>query len=120
MTDTIFSGSLPAEAAKASVSKLAIGLRRWRLILIASAVSGGLSWIGGMAIGLLSLVGELNTHPRIDRFGTVLLVAAFPLIILAAHCLDRAHEVEKAITIEYCRRTGMPDIAATDGGAKEF
>lgn len=79
------------------------------MTLFISAVPGGFCGVAGVTLSTMSLVGLLSTHRRIDHIGTGLLIAAFPLIILAAHCLDKAHEVEKAITIEYCKRTGMTD-----------
>ena len=84
-------------------------LERWKFMLLVSSVCGGVCGLVGMTLGLMSLLGLLNGYRLLDDLGTVLLVCAFPLIILAAHCLDKAYEADKAITYEYFRRTGMID-----------
>mgnify|MGYP003460592805 CR=1 FL=1 len=83
--------------------------RRWTFGLFFAAVLGAIAGLGGLAIGGLSLVGAIDPNTRLVTVGTLLIVAAFPLFFLGAHCIDKADAVDKAIRREYCRQHGMQD-----------
>lgn len=82
---------------------------RWTAALTVSSVLGAFSGFGGMMIGLFSLVGLLDDDAVLSTVGTLLIVAAFPLFATAAHALDKIHEAEKTIRLEYCRKHGLKD-----------
>ena len=107
MRELTLPNSLYVEKKKMSRTALNASLDRWKRTLCVSAVLGGIWGVVGMTLGLLSLLGLLKVDGWLDDLGTVSLVVAFPLIILAAHSLDKAYEIDKAMTIEYCRHTGM-------------
>ena len=98
------------KAKEMSRTTLELRLERWKRALIISIVLGGFFGIVGTMLGMLSLLGLLSSYRLLDQLGTAFLVVAFPLIVLAAHCLDKAHEVEKVIRAEYCRQTGIDRV----------
>lgn len=57
---------------------------------------GLLSGIGGLVIGFVSWLGLVGQGLRIG--GTLMMMAAFPLFIVAAHCMDRVDAVNKEVT----------------------
>ena len=101
--------TLYTEKKTMSRTALEASLENWKLTLVVGSVFGGICGLVGMILGLMSLLGFLNNYPLLNGAGTLLLVIAFPLIILAAHSLDKAYEIDKEITIQYCRQTGMTD-----------
>lgn len=94
---TIYLPGIIYKERKLSERTLETALMRWNWAFVFSAVLGGITGLAGTTIGMLSLLRLLSDHQKNDNFGTVLLVAAFPLLVFAAHCLDKAHETEKAI-----------------------
>ncbi|MBK8466840.1 MAG: hypothetical protein IPL32_13505 [Chloracidobacterium sp.] len=74
-------------------------LLRWKMTFVFSSALGGITGLVGTVIGTLSLLRLLSDYHRVENFGTVLLVVAFPLLILAAHSIDKAHEAEKSMTM---------------------
>ena len=87
-------------------------LRRWNAGLFASAVLGAVSGLVGLTIGFLTLIELLVPTHNLYAIGTILIGASFVLFGLAAHCLDRAGAVDKAIRLEYCRQHGLRDRKA--------
>lgn len=79
----------------------------WMGSLIVSASLGAVAGLCGIVIGAMSFLG-LTGHIRgISTLTTVLVVASFPLLFGAAHCLDRLDDIEREIRIEYCRERGL-------------
>lgn len=85
------------------------GLRLWTSGLLASAIAGGAAGLGGLAIGILSITGFIQSGAELSAPGSVLVAISFPLLILAAHCIDRVAAADKAIRLEYCRQNGLND-----------
>jgi len=78
---------------------------RWLACLFLSGTFGLLSAIFGLGLSALLLAGVVpkeSANPEI----TVLLGAAFPLLFLSAHSLDKIREAEKRVKLEYCKRLG--------------
>ena len=109
MRELTLPNSLYMEEKKMSRTTLEASLQRWKFMFVASSICGGVCGLLGMTLGLMSLLRLLTSYKILDGLGTALLVVAFPLIVLAAHSLDKAYEADKAITIENCRRTGMTE-----------
>jgi len=82
---------LPAE------SKLILERRRWTIALTASASSSAVTGLVGLVLAAASLLRFVPHEGRASLFGTVLLAATFPLMIVAAHCLDKMDEANVAI-----------------------
>lgn len=90
-----------------SRTALETSLGRWKVVLMLSSLFGSICGLMGTTLGVMSLLRLLTDHRLLDIAGTVLLVVAFPLLVLAAHSLDKVSEADKAIRIESCRRTGL-------------
>jgi len=88
---------------KVSGTALEATLLCWKMTFVFSAALGGITGLVGTVIGTLSLLRLLSDYHQVDNFGTVFLVVAFPLLIFAAHSLDKAHSMERSITSD---RTG--------------
>jgi hypothetical protein len=65
------------------------------------------SGICGLAIGAASIFDLIDSHSWISIFGTLLLCLSFPLMIVAAHFMDKLSDLRKAARIESCKKTGM-------------
>jgi hypothetical protein len=83
--------------------------RQWSAGFLVSASLGGMSGITGIVINALFLFEIAENKGAISLAATWLLVAAFPLLFVGAHCLDRIDTVERAIRAEYCREHGLED-----------
>jgi hypothetical protein len=88
--------------------RLEMSLRRWTAGLLISAVLGGLTGLTGLGIGALSILGVAH-ETSVVTLGTLSIALSFPLLILAAHCLDKVDACDKAIRLERCRKTGFKD-----------
>lgn len=86
---------------------LDVGRKRWRFALAFSSILGGTLFLSGTMLGFLSLLRLLHAYHRLENLGTVLIVVSFPLLGLAAHSLDKAHEAGKATRMESFEQTGM-------------
>jgi hypothetical protein len=80
---------------------------RWTIGLFLSATIGTLAGLLGLVINGLFLIGVMERTGKISLIATWLIVAAFPLLMLAAHCLDRADAARRSLRLEYCRRHGL-------------
>jgi hypothetical protein len=70
---------------------------RWLTAFFVSALAGACSGITGLMIGGLLSLGFFASGKTLGLVETGMLVTAFPLFILTAHCLDKAAETKKAI-----------------------
>lgn len=82
---------------------------RWQAALFTSAALGVFSGLAGLIISGLSLLSFFKDSKEIGNAGACLIVAAFPLMMLTAHCLDKIYAADKAIRLDYCRRHGLKD-----------
>ena len=73
-----------------------------------SALIGVFSGVTGLLINLFFLL-PIAENKGLMGFLLALLVAAFPLLGLTAHCLDRLCALDKARRLEYCRQNGLAD-----------
>src|SRR5215216_7042214 len=79
----------------------------WMTALITSAFLGALTSVSAILIGSASFFGLSREIKGISSLVTVLIIIAFPMFVIAAHCLDRLDDVERSIRIEYCNATGV-------------
>ncbi len=81
---------------------------RWIAVLLVSAVLGVAAGLAGLLFS--SVTWFFNDATKgVAELGTILVVAFFPLLMLAAHSLDKIREAEKALRLDYCRRHGLKD-----------
>lgn len=72
-------------------------IRRWTVV---AAVSTGLTVIStsvGLALSVLPHLVETPLVEKSSRFGSILIAAVFPLLILTAHCLDKIDRADKRL-----------------------
>jgi len=81
----------------------------WTAVFATSATLGALAGLSGLCINALFLFDIADNKGALSLAGTWLLIVAFPLLFLGAHCLDRIDKVEKSIRSEYCREHGLED-----------
>jgi hypothetical protein len=120
MNSVTLPNSLYKAKKKVTRKTLQTSLERWNVTFVFSSAFGAFCGFVGTILGTLSLLGLLQAYRSIDQLGTALLVAAFPLLILAAHSLDKAHEIDKAINIEYCSLNGRIDNGGKSQSATEI
>lgn len=92
---------------KADESVFAKSRKRWLNALFASSILGIVLGFTGFVISALSLFGFLAEKHNVSRLGTWLIIAVFPLMMFAAHCLDKIDAANKAERIERFKRQGM-------------
>ncbi|MBV9215646.1 MAG: hypothetical protein JO053_05670 [Acidobacteria bacterium] len=97
--------------ASADVALLRSSLRRWTYALLASGAIGAFAGVTGLAMNALFVLGFAENRGPMGLLGVWLLVAAFPMLWLTSHCLDRVDSIDKAIRLERCRRTGLTNIS---------
>ena len=68
---------------------------KWVLIVIFSVTGGFALGLIGLIMSGLAYFGFTENAKEINRIGTWLIVAAFPLIIFGAHALDKIAATEK-------------------------
>lgn len=85
-------------------------LSKWTAVLFFSFVSATAAGILGLMFWALSLMHATLRFDRLQTVGTLLIVAAFPLMAVAAHCLDKIDSADKAARLNRCRMHGSTDV----------
>ena len=71
--------------------------RRWLNAFLFSAIVGAVMGGTGMMISVLVSFHFLEFGVFLDRVDTALIAAAFPIIVFAAHSLDKAEEAKRTL-----------------------
>ena len=82
-------------------------LKFWTNALLFSSILGIVLESAGLFISGLSLFGLVQNRSGISRLGIWLIIGFFPLLILAAHCLDKIGKANKTLRIEHYKRLRM-------------
>lgn len=82
-------------------------LKFWTNTLLFSSILGIVLESAGLFISGLTLFGLVQDRPKIGGLGIWLIIGFFPLLILAAHCLDKIGEANKTLRIEHYKRLRM-------------
>jgi len=83
---------------------------RWTTGLFVSSVSALLAGIIGLTFGALSLAHVIDISSPLQTIGTLLIAAAFPLLAVVAHCLDKIESLDRRIRVERCLRYVQGDV----------
>ncbi len=84
-------------------------LRRHTIGLLSFGSVGIFSGLMGLAINALFLFGFAEDKGPLASLGIWFLVAAFPLLFMTSHCLDKVDQARKAIKSEYWKNRGYED-----------
>jgi len=82
-------------------------LHRWIALLLLNLVLTLDSFVLGFAIATLAWVGAFDGRSRWAALGSISAAAGLPLLMFAAHCMDRIDNAANKIRIEYCRENGV-------------
>lgn len=74
--------------------------------LFVSSILGIVLGIAGFVLSALSLFG-FSAQQNVSRLGTWMIVAVFPLMMFAAHCLDKIGAANKAEKMKRFKRQEM-------------
>jgi hypothetical protein len=78
--------------------------RKWVFYMLSTTVTATITGIFGLTLAGASLLGLVGSSSRLGFAGSVLLAVTFPLLVLAAHCLDRIEDVNRAERVASYKR----------------
>jgi hypothetical protein len=67
----------------------------WMPALFLSTAAGIVSLLAGLGLGAVSYLGAVRNPDALNQLGNFLICLAFPLMMLAAHALDRINEIRR-------------------------
>jgi hypothetical protein len=70
--------------------------RKWVFYMLTTTVTATITGIFGLALAGMSLLRIADSRSELGFVGTILLAVTFPLLVLAAHCLDRIEDANRA------------------------
>jgi len=79
----------------------------WTAAIVPCFAGSAISLSAGMMVSILSWTGLIHTSRLVAYLAVGLLMAAFVLMFLGAHCMDRRDAAEKAERLEQSRREGL-------------
>lgn len=91
------------------VSPLNAAVAMWTDVLLLSTGLGIAMVVCGLGIAAVSAFGLVPAHGGTTLVGTLLLLLAFPMLGLVAHCMDKLDDLNRKVREEFCRRFGLSD-----------
>jgi len=82
---------------------------RWMALVFISGILGVGCGLFGLLLSVTPYVGLSDYIAGIGHLGNWLIAFFIPLMILAAHALDKVGQIQKTIRINYCKKHGMRD-----------
>jgi len=70
-------------------------LSRWRATFFFGFITGIISAVAGLILGAISYTSLFRNARAANQTGNLLIVAAFPLMMLGAHALDKLNELKR-------------------------
>ena len=101
--DTVFSTKIVIER-EISEGDFHRSRRRWVGCLLVSFIAAAITGIFGLTLSVMSILHFISRSNPLTPMGVFLLVATFPLLVFAAHCLDRADDANRQIRFAAYRR----------------
>jgi hypothetical protein len=102
LPNNLFSEPIDEEGLNKSVA-------RWKAVLFISAACGVFSGVIGLVLSGLTLLGLSDYLSGVGHLGNWMVGAFFPLLILAAHALDKVQDAKKVLRLTSCRKQGFKD-----------
>jgi hypothetical protein len=78
--------------------------RRWMTLLLCAITGSVLTGSFGLVLAGASLLQIIEPYGRLALLGTFLLAITFPILVFAAHCLDKIEDTNRAQRIASYRR----------------
>ena len=103
MNETLLSKDLYATRVELTSARRAF----WTAAIVPCFTGSGVTLAAGLAVSILSWTGLIHTSRLVAYLAVGLLLAAFVLMFLGAHCMDRRDAAEKAERLEQSRREGL-------------
>ena len=94
MKEVLLKKPIVAEKAKLSERERKT-LRRWRATLFFGFIAAIISAASGLILGAVSYTSLFRHARAVNQTGNLLIVAAFPLMMLGAHALDKINELKR-------------------------
>src|SRR5215470_9211019 len=88
--------------------------RLWVFNLLVSSILAAVTGVFGLAIASASLLHLISSRSVLGITGTALLALTFPLLVFAAHCLDRIDHANREHRLASYRKKIFGD-ADSDG-----
>ena len=88
-------------------ARLNKSISRWKAVLFICAGCGVFFGVIGLVLSGLTLVGLSDYLRGIGHLGTWMVAAFFPLLMLAAHALDKVNAARKILRLNKCRKQGL-------------
>ncbi len=70
-------------------------LSRWTSALYFSVIAGMIFAVAGLVLGAFSYFGLFTNAELFNQIGNLMIIAAFPLMMLGAHALDKINEIKR-------------------------
>ena len=92
--------------------------RKWVFYMLTTTITAVITGIFGLTLAIASLLRIIDSRSELGFIGTILLAVTFPLLVLAAHCLDRIEDVNRAHRVASYKRIvfGQEDEAQPEHG----
>lgn len=87
-----------------SENKFRAARRRWLRCLLVSCIAGALTGLLGLLLSAASLLSVIPSRNLLTDVGVSLLVVTFPVLVFAAHCLDRVDDANREIRLDMYRK----------------
>ena len=90
--------------------------RRWMTMLLVAITLAVLTGGFGLALAAVSLLQIIAPYGRLAFVGTALLAVTFPILVFAAHCLDRIEDANRVQRMASYRRLVYGEVEAESAG----
>jgi hypothetical protein len=88
--------------------------RTWLKCLLVSCIAAAVTGIFGLVLSAASMLGVISAANLLTSVGVVLLVVTFPILVFAAHCLDRIEDISRARRLASYRKMIFGDSKGSD------
>ena len=78
--------------------------RKWVFYMLTTTITAAITGIFGLALAGASLLHLIDSRSVLGFAGTILLATTFPLLVVAAHCLDRIEDINRADRVASYKR----------------
>ena len=70
--------------------------RKWVFYMLTTTITATITALFGLTLAGMSLLRVIDSRSALGFTGTILLAVTFPLLVLAAHCLDKIEDINRS------------------------